>query len=136
MSLPKEQVVSAQVILRSASGKVISSETIITAETIKDYVPAVEAVTRATAAFAAAGFEVGPMVGISFAITAPVSLFEQQFQTQLRLAEAGGVEAVKADGSGSYELPLAALPSSLANLVTAVAFSPPPDFGPTNYFGP
>jgi hypothetical protein len=136
MALSKEQVVSAQVLLRAASGKPITGDTVITSDNIKDFAPAAEAVARASAAFAAARFEIGPAVGISFSITAPISTFEKVFKTQLRLAPGGGVEAIKADGSGSYELPLNALAAGLANLVTAVTFTPPPDFGPPSFFGP
>lgn len=136
MHLEKKQIISAQVVLRSASGKAIDGETIITSENIRDFVPSPETVARASETFAAAGFDVGEMVGISFSISATVSTFEQVFETSLRQEERGGVEAVQDDGSGSYELPLDALPESLANLVVAVTFTPPPDFGPTEFLGP
>jgi hypothetical protein len=136
MSLEKEQVVSAQVVLRSASGKVIDSETTITSENIQDFAPSPETVAKASQAFAALGFDVGEMVGISFSISATVGTFEQVFKTTLRQDEQGGIEAVQADGSGSYELLLDALPDSLTNLVVAVTFTPLPDFGPPEFFGP
>ena len=136
MSLEKEQLVSAQVVLPSASGKATNGETIITSENIQDFAPSPETVARASEAFAAAGFDVGEMVGISFSISATVSTFEQVFQTRLRQNEQGGVEAVQEDDSGSYELPLKSLPESLASLIVAVTFTPPPDFGPTEFFGP
>lgn len=136
MSLEKKQIVSAQVVLRSSEGKAIHGKTIITAQTIKDFAPSSEAVARATGAFANAGFDVGPMVGISFSITAPVSTFEEVFRTRLRREERGGVEAIKEDGSGSYELPLDSLAESITDLAVAVTFTPPPDFGPTEFFEP
>ncbi|MCP4542745.1 MAG: hypothetical protein GY832_36950 [Chloroflexi bacterium] len=136
MSLEKEQLVSAQVVLPSASGKVIDGETSITSKNIQEFAPSPKLVARATEAFAVAGFDVGAMVGISFSISAPVSTFEQVFKTRLRQEDRGGVEAIQDDGSGSYELSLDALPKSLADLVVAVAFTPPPDFGPTEFFGP
>lgn len=134
--LEEKRIISAQVVLRSASGKAIDGETIITAENFQDFAPSPETVTRATEAFAAAGFDVGSMAGISFSISATVSTFEQVFRTRLRQEERGSVEAVEDDGSAGYELPLEALPESLANLVVAVTFTPPPDFGPTEFFGP
>ena len=136
MHLEKEQIVSAQVVLRAASGKAIDSETIITTENIQDFAPSSETVARASEAFAAAGFDVGEMVGISFSIAAPVNTFEQVFKTRLRRDERGGVEVIQDDGSGSYELPLDALAESLADFVVVVTFTPPPDFGPTEFLGP
>jgi hypothetical protein len=60
----------------------------------------------------------GDMVGNSFSITAPESTFERVFGTR---------------GAGSLELPLHALPKTLTDHVEAVTFTPPPDFGPTNF---
>lgn len=136
MSFEKEQMMSAQVLLPAASGKPIDRETIITSENIQDFVPSLETVARAREAFAAAGFDVGENVGISFSISATVSTFEQVFETSLRQDDQGGVAALQDDGSVRYELPLGGLPELLSNLVVAVTFSPPPDFGPTEFFGP
>ena len=133
MSLENQQTVSAQVVLRSASGRRVGGEAAITAETIREFAPSQDTVARATEAFAAMGFKVGPMIGISFSITAPVDAFEKVLRTRLRLAERGGVEAVEEDGSGSYELPLDSLPEQIADLVETVTFTPPPDFGPTEF---
>ena len=135
MSLQPQQVIAAQVVLRAASGKAPDGHSLITAETLKEFAPSEEAVARAKAAFSTAGFEVGPLVGNSFSITAPVGTFEKVFKTQLRRQEHGGIESVRQDGSTSLELPLGALPASVANPVAAVTFTPPPDFGPTK-FGP
>lgn len=136
MPIQKDQVVSAQVVLQPASGEAIDAETVITSENVQDFAPSPGAAAEATQAFAAMGFDVGDVVGISFSITAEVSTFEQVFETRLREDGRGGVEAVRDDGSASYELPLEPLPESLSNLVVAVTFTPPPDFGPTEYFGP
>ena len=136
MTLEQHQVVSAQVVLRSASGRAIDDRAVITAETLKDFAPSPETVARATAAFAAAGFDVGAMVGISFSITAPVSTFEDTFKIQLRQQEHGGIEAVADDGIGTYDLPLHALSKPTSDLIVAVTFTPPPDFGPTEFHGP
>lgn len=133
MSLGKQQVVSAQVVLRPASGKSIRSQLAITAENIGDFLPSAETALTATQAFAAAGFEVGPVVGISFSITAPVETFEKVFDTHLRLEERGGIKAIGPDKSVSLELPLQALPKAITDNVEAVTFTPPPDFGPTEF---
>jgi len=135
MSLQPQQIIAAQVVLRAASGKSPSGHAIITAENLKEFAPSEEAVARAKAAFSGAGFEVGPLVGNSFSITAPVGTFENVFKTELRRQEHGGIESVREHSSTSLELPLGALPPSVATLVAAVTFTPPPDFGPTR-FGP
>lgn len=134
MSLDKQEVVSAQVVLRPASGKRLTGEAHITADNLSEYLPSPQAVTRVRDAFAADGFQAGAVGGNSFAITAPVHTFERVFQTTLRRGERGEVQAVRADGSTAYELPLEALPRSVADLVEAITFTPPPDFGPTNFF--
>jgi hypothetical protein len=135
MALAKDQIISAQVVLRSASGKSPDGNSVITTETIRDFLPSDEMVSRAIEAFAAAGFNAGAVIGNSFSISAPVNTFERVFKTHLRRQEGGSVEVVKADNSGSYELPLDALPRSVTDLVAAVTFTPAPDFGPTK-FGP
>jgi hypothetical protein len=135
MSLQPQQVITAQVVLRAASGKAPGGYSIITAENLKDFAPSEEAVARVQAALSTAGFETGPLVGNSFSITAPAGTFEKVFQTELRYREHGGIESVREAGSTSLELPLNALPPSIASLVVSVTFTPPPDFGPTR-FGP
>ncbi len=126
----KKQVVSAQVVLRSASGKP-SREATITAANIQDFLPSPETTARATQAIAAAGFEVTPVYGNSFSITAPIATFEQFFQTRLRVGQRGDVQAMSGREKASYELPLEAIPSAMKGLIDAVTFTPPPEFGPT-----
>lgn len=133
MSLKKQQLLSAQVVLRSASGKLANGATIITSKNFKDFAPAPEAAAEAAKAFTAAGFEVGSMVGIGFSITASASTFEKVFKARLRQDKRGGVTVIKSGGADSYELPLKALPQSLVNLLAVAAFTPPPDFGPTQF---
>jgi hypothetical protein len=134
MGQKKSKPVSAQVVLRAASGKKPHGRAAVTAKSLKDYEPSPEAVTEAQEAFTAQGFEVGPMVGNSFSVTAPAETFESVFQTTIRTHKERGVEAVR-EKTSSYELPLEALPKTLRKHLEAVTFSPPPDFGPTN-FGP
>jgi hypothetical protein len=133
MDITADQIISAQVVLRSATGKSPDGSSMITTQTIRDFLPSAEAVARATEAFAAWGFDVGSVQGNSFSISAPVGTFERVFNVHLRRQQGGSVEAVKADGSGSYEVPLEALPKPLTDLIVAVTFTPPPDFGPTNF---
>lgn len=68
--------------------------------------------------FAGHGFQCGPVVGISFAITAPAALFDAVF----------GVTP----GSGEPDLPLDRVDADLAASLLAITTTPPPDFGPGN----
>jgi hypothetical protein len=132
MTLKRDQRVSAQAVLRAASGKSPHGAA-ITAATIAEFLPSPQTIAEAVEQFRAAGFETGPVVGNSLAITAPVRAFEAVFKTRLRQREGGGIESVARDGSASLELPRSALPRALAALLTAVTFTPPPDFGPTDF---
>jgi hypothetical protein len=76
-----------------------------------------------------AGFELGPAVGGTFAITGPTELFERFFDIQLRPDGRGGVVVGEAR---TYEIPADHVPPSLRDDVGIVTFSPPPEFGPGN----
>jgi hypothetical protein len=134
MPSKKEKLVSAQVALRSGSGKAFNGETAITSENIADYSPSADTVRAAGAAFKKIGFEVGDMVGNSFSITAPQSTFEKVFKIKLQEDDSEGLKvAASSEVPAGYELPLKALPNELLQHLVAVTFSPPPDFGPTSY---
>ncbi len=70
--------------------------------------------------FASAGFETGPFVGTSFAISGPRERFEETLGPPAAsdLAEARPVE-----------LPPAGLPDDVAGPIEAIAVGGPPDFG-------
>ena len=71
----------------------------------------------------------------SLSITASPRHFEEFFHVRLR--EAGGsVTVVDGDPGDPYVVPLHSLPEDLGPHVFAVTFTPPPDFGPTEFFGP
>ena len=82
MPSKKEKSLSAEVALRSASGKSFNSQTAITSENIGDYLPAAELVEKAQRAFTELGFEVSKPAGIGFSITAPSSVFKKVFRDQ------------------------------------------------------
>jgi hypothetical protein len=65
----------------------------------------------------AAGFEVGPLVGIAMSIAGPHAVFEAYFGTGVETAAAGGWSA-----AGARELPV---PAALAGAVHAVSFESP-----------
>lgn len=123
---------SAQVVLRPASGRALDPGQAITASNIREWLPSQDAVDIASRAFRDAGFDVGNVVGNSFSITGPSALFERTFDTRIRAERGGTVKATHADRREAYELPLHALPQEARRIIDAVTFSPPPDFGPTN----
>lgn len=129
-------LISAIVVLHSKSGKQASGSAVITAETLQEYQPDPASVLQAQTQFHTLGFQVSPLVGISFSITAAQSVFERTFRVTLQRNERGGVEVVNKNRSAGYELPLNKLPRELQGLISAVTFSPPPDFGPQEFFGP
>jgi subtilase family serine protease len=133
MSPKKENIVSAQVILRPASGKSVTGQEAITSDNIRDYMPSPESFQAVASEFAAAGFEVSAAGPTGFSITAPAGTFEKFFGTRLQATERGGVESVGKDKSTSLELPLRGIPKGLSHHIEAVTFTPPPDFGPTSY---
>jgi hypothetical protein len=122
---------SAQVVMRSASGRSARSGEPITAANLRDYQPSPQAAAAAMEAFASLGFQVGPLVGISFSITAPRKSFERTFGARFTRDADGAVTLEAPDPSRAYELPLDRLPADLAAQIEAVTVSPPVDFGPT-----
>jgi hypothetical protein len=78
-------------------------------------------VTEVMAWFQQRGFETGPFVGTSFAITGSDSLFRDAF----------GDTSVM-DEHTDAELSLGGLSDEVAAHVAAIAVSAPPDFGPGN----
>ena len=117
-------MVSAQVILKAASGRQLREP--VTSKNVQSVIPSSDAIRFATAAFTRAGFEVSPTVANSFSITGPPALFKRFFRTPRQFRAA-------ADATADLELPLTQLPADLSSVIDAVTFTPPPDFGPTNY---
>ena len=118
MTDAREELV-ALAVLKPASGRAITGESQITAETLPELAadPAdADAVARA---LARAGFRVGPLVGIAMSLTGPRAAFERYFGVPLRAAGEGGWVVGEA---ASRELPV---PAELADRVHAVAFEPP-----------
>lgn len=117
---------TAQAIVRAASGKRLRGSEPITARTLAEHQPSRADADGARDAFGAAGFAAGELGGISFAITAPRERFEQLFGVELDVDERGAVSlAGEAPPPGGLELPLDRLPAELRDRLEAVAFSPP-----------
>lgn len=122
---------SAQVVLRPRGGDRGSP---ITVETLADHAPDPRAAETVATHFRDAGFEVGELVAISFAITAPRTRFETVFGVHVDVEQDAGGQVVDArpDGAG-WELPLSQLPGHVTEHLRAVTFTPPPDFGPGSF---
>jgi hypothetical protein len=129
----KDILISAQVMLRPASGKAIDSKVAITADNLAEFAPSPSTVTSASEIFRARGFEVGPMVGVSFSVTGTLQAFEEFFGMRIRIGKDGAYEFVVNDKVIGHELSSMELPKELHNFVAAVAFPLPPDFGPANF---
>jgi hypothetical protein len=132
MAQRDHDVISAQVILRPAGGQRVENAADVRAETIGRYQPSADSVAAVRQAFASAGFQVGPVVGNSVSITAPVSTFETFFKIRLRRQDWGAVQIADASAGDEFTLPLDALPPPLPEHVAGVIFTPPLAFGPTN----
>jgi hypothetical protein len=131
--LNPEQIISAQVLLISATGRVIDGNTPITSENIDSYRPAEEAVQLVSQYFRSHGFEVSSLVGISFTISASARHFSEFFQTSLIKDETGGIQVMTGSNAPRSDLPLDSLDNTIEGSIISVTFVPPPDFGPTNF---
>jgi hypothetical protein len=127
--VPEAPVISAQVVLTRAPGH---RDTLPTAATIAQMMPPSEVIAAVTGWFRARAFEVGPVVGNSFSITAPPDRFEAAFHIRLLKDKDSRVD-LNPEGRG-LELPVERLPRDVARGVQAVVFTPPPDFGPSGEF--
>jgi hypothetical protein len=116
------EVVVATVLVKPASGRKLGPSSRITAESLPEFLPDRGEAETVARELAAAGFEVGPLVGIGMSIAGPRELFEQFFGTPITAAEEGGWAI--ADGT-TRELPLHAVPEEIAERVHAVTFEPP-----------
>lgn len=119
MKTTKDPVISAQVLLNPSSGR-MPPDAEITAANIEKLKPAPEAVVLVRQSLERAGFEVGPIVGLGFSITARRSVFDQFFGTKLA-------------GSVPGNIPLDRVPVNVRRAVAAIVFPPPPDFGPGKF---
>ena len=126
---PELEIISAQVVLRSASGKRSVGQ--ITSDNVRELLPSPDAIAQARKAFTEAGFEVGGVVANSFSISGPKKTFNKLFKLP-RPKRGIATPAGEADAAG-YELPLTGLKPDVAAVIEVVTMPPPPDFGPKNY---
>jgi len=83
--------------------------------------PADAVVQQVISAFVDAGFDVGPFIGISFAISGTEAVFKRTF----------GVDPLAEQFRGP-ELPLDRMSGEITKHVAAVTLTEPPAFGPGN----
>jgi hypothetical protein len=121
----REQPVTALVLLRPGSGREITGSSPITAETLQDYLPDPDEAADVARRLRDTGFEVGPVGGISMAVTGPAALFEEFFGTKVAPAPDGGWVFVDSGGATSREVPMSSVPPEVATRVHAVTFEPP-----------
>jgi len=114
----RDQPLSAMVILQPADLEVDTEEP-VTSANLARHAPAPGAVAELSSFFATRGFEVGPLVGTSFSISAPARRFRQVFGPDQPTGR-----------RDSLEFDTRALPPRLRGHLRAISFSEPPDFGP------
>jgi hypothetical protein len=131
MRSSRGKVVSAQVLLYGEGGRRFKDTELVAANAAALQAPAAAA-SAAVEHFREAGFEVGPVVGLGFSITAKASLFEKVFAAKVSVDENGGA-SVGSKG-GDRALDLHGLPKAIQACVAAIEFAEPPDFGPTQYY--
>lgn len=129
----REDMVSAQVVLRPAAGQPVTDPLRLTAESIQDFMPDTEALSKALGYFAGEGFETGVAVGNNFSITAPARVFEKFFKVDLNFSRKKGIIYFRPDGTAASELPLSELSGEIAEMLIAIVFVPPPEFGPAEF---
>jgi hypothetical protein len=128
----KDPVVSAEVVFAPASGASLENA-VITAENVKSFAPAPDAVDAAKRYFTQAGFQTSGLNGISFTISGPRSVFEHAFATKIG-PDAKGAAKKGQSQQGGGELPLTQLPAPVRRGIKAITFSRPLDYGPGGSF--
>jgi len=119
-------------VLRPAAPR--RSQAPVTAENVHEVMPSPEAAALARKTLEQAGFQVGPLVANSFSIAGSMRLFKEVLHAPLESdRRTRAVKAKRSDGSASVELPVRGLPPEVAKVIETITFTPPPDFGPTNY---
>jgi hypothetical protein len=129
MPVDRNEIISAQVMLRPASGVEISPDAQITSKNVHEFAPHPNAYRTASDTFRSLAFETGPLVGVSFSITASVDTFIRVFKADLQRNSKGGIESK----GGELILPLNHIPENARKTIQVVTFIEPPDFGPTGF---
>ena len=123
-SSPSPSDVVAHVLVRPASGRRITGDTRITADTLDLYRPRDDDVRTVAGQLAGAGFAVTHPPGIAITIVGAVELFQHFFHAELVEHRPGDLR-VSGDVPDPYELPLDAVPRPIADLIESVTLEPP-----------
>lgn len=119
-----EESVVALAVLQPASGPRRSGAP-ITAATLPEHAPDPGAARSVARVLEAAGFTVGPLVGIAMSVSGSSEAFQRYFGARIEHARDGGWVAVGASGEATRELPLSAVPDEIADILEAVTFEEP-----------
>lgn len=116
----ENETISAEVILKSQTGRSLTEGIPITSENIKDFQPSQETINEAVVIFRELGFTVSPS-NITITIVGTKTLFEKVFDTKLQ---------INTTDKGISIPPTRDLtiPDSLRHSVEKVIFIPPPEY--------
>ena len=115
----KAQLISAQVLLKTKHG-LPPADADLTAARITQLLPPADVVESVLGELVRAGFQVGTVVGLTFSLSGPRTLFERYFHLGDADTDHGSI-------------PTQRLPGVLQRAVASVVFPPPPEFGPSNF---
>lgn len=113
--------------MRPASGIAPDPNIEITQKNLHLFAPDTAVAQRVAAAFQALGFDAGPLVGISFAITAPARQFSKVFQTDLTQTNDGSIHAATNRNRDELELPIDRLKKTISENIYRITFTPAAD---------
>ncbi|MGJ8618343.1 MAG: hypothetical protein ACSHWS_15990 [Sulfitobacter sp.] len=88
-------------------------------------------VSKSERAFEALGFEAEPVIGGSLLISGSVELFENKFGVTIRNEATGHFVEGSQDVSRAFAKE--SFPEGVRDLVNAIEFEAPPDFGPSDF---
>ena len=126
--LPPNFLISAEVVLVSATGKELTEGSIITSENINDYLPDPQTVDVVNQYFVDNQFDVLAVGGISISITAAHEIFSKQFDVTFQLSENGTIEISDASQNSLDAFQLDGLPEDIQSKIVSIILVPPPEF--------
>ena len=129
----KKEIISAQVILFGKGRKPVDGRTLITSGNLISFIPREQSVTELNRIFSKNGFKVSSLFGISFSIAATADKFEEYFGARLYKEKNKTPGFILKRKKVGAELKNELLPDEIKKYVQAVIFTPPPDFGPTDW---
>jgi len=119
--MKKFEEISAEVILKSQSGRSLADTDVITAENIDEFMPTAETISEAKRHLQELGFTV-VQSGVTLTIMGKLERFKEVFKVEMTLEkdEQTGNVTVHSEGES-------VIPDSLKNVVENVVFLGPPE---------